>query len=501
MNPVLISWIGATDLKASKEKDTAGAPPGPLLAALKEYKFSAVELIYNYPENEVLPYLQWIQSFVQASISVQFIKLKSPVDFEEVHKAASKHLDYVMQKHPEAELVIHLSPGTPTMAAIWMLLGKTRYPARFIQSSLEEGVKTVEIPFDISAEFLPLVVAKSDTALQQLIEAPVKPDAAFESIITQNPSIEKLKYRATQLAVRNLPVLIIGETGTGKELFARAIHNASPRRDKPFLTVNCGAIPGQLADSTLFGHVKGAFTGAVSDKEGYFESANGGTLFLDEFGELTPEIQVRLLRVLQNGTLVRVGDTKETSVDVRLIVATNKDLIKEVAAGNFREDLYYRVAIGILQLPPLRERTGDIGLLCETLLKRINDELGDQSGKQHKKISTKAKNIILNYHWPGNIRELYATLLRASLWSTGELISDSDITEALFQQPSKNESILFRDINKDFNIQDVMASVAKHYIERALSKHHGNKTRAAEDLGLKNYQTLSNWMSKYGIDS
>ncbi|MCG8339188.1 MAG: sigma 54-interacting transcriptional regulator [Proteobacteria bacterium] len=479
------------------EKD---ALPGPLLAALKKRDFTAVKLIYNYPARDVKPYLEWIRSYDINDFTAEDIKLKSPVDFQAVHGAADRHLSNVKRDYPNAEIVIHLSPGTPTMTAIWVLLGKTKYAAKFIQSSVEEGVKDVEIPFDISAEYLPLLASKNDVALQQLMEAPVRPDAAFDSIITQNPQVDKQKVRASQLAVRNLPVLIIGETGTGKELFARAIHNASGRSNQPFLALNCGAIPDQLVDSTLFGHAKGAFTGANTDKKGYFEEADGGTLFLDEFGELPLDAQVRLLRVLQDGTLVRVGETKEKTVNVRIIVATNKDLLKEVAAGRFREDLYYRVAIGILQLPPLRERTGDFGLLCERLLEQINEEAKDQVGYWGKKISAKAKNIMLNYSWPGNIRELYATLLRASLWSSGKSISENDVKEAMFQQPTKNESVLFRSIDKEFKIQNIMEMVAKHYIERALQKHNGNKTKAAEDLGLKNYQTLTNWMGKYGIE-
>lgn len=501
MKKILVSWIGAADLKAHTDKDMANTAPGPLLSALNEFKFASAALIYNYPDDKVEPYLKWIQSQIETEITSNSVSLNSPVDFQEVFKAANDHLNKTKRQNPNASVFIHLSPGTPTMAAIWILLGKTRYQARFIQSSQEEGAKEIEIPFDISAEFVPLLISKSDSSIQQIAEAPVKPDSAFDHIVTQNPQLKKLKHRASQMAQRNLPVLIIGETGTGKELFARAIHNASPRCYHPFLVINCGAIPDQLIDSTLFGYAKGAFTGANADKKGYFEEADGGTLFLDEFGELPLHAQVRLLRILQDGTLNRVGDTIERKVDVRIIAATNKDLVKEVFDGRFREDLYYRVAIGILQLPPLRERTGDFGLLCDTILENINKEAADQPGYKQKKISIRAKNIMLNYHWPGNIRELHSTILRASLWTNGEKITEEAIAEAMFQPPSSKESVLYRSIDNNFKIQDVMKVVAKHYIGRALKKNNGNKTKAAEDLGLSNYQTLSNWMTKYGIEN
>src|SRR5690554_7031296 len=186
-----------------------------------------------------------------------------------------------------------------------------------------------------------------------------------------------------------VPVLVYGETGTGKELFARAIHNAGPRSDKPFVAVNCGAIPPELIDSTLFGHRKGAFTGATADRPGVFQQADGGTLFLDEFGELSADVQVRLLRVLQEGVFTPVGGVAEQRVDVRLIAATHRNLMVEVAEGRFREDLFYRVAVGVLHLPPLRQREGDLLLLSEALL----DALGKQdTALSGKKISEEARS-------------------------------------------------------------------------------------------------------------
>jgi len=243
----------------------------------------------------------------------------------------------------------------------------------------------LSIPFDISAEYIPQLVKNADKKLTELSYSEAPLSAAFSDIITQNPELKRTIQKAEKIAVRDVPALIMGESGTGKELFAKAIHNSSLRKGKPFITVNCGAIPKDLIDSELFGHVKGAFTGASSNKIGYFEAADGGTLFLDEFGELPEDAQVRLLRVLQSGEMSKVGDSGSMKVDVRVIAATNRNLAAEIATGRFREDLFYRVAVGIITLLPLRERAGDIALLADYLMAKINQEASNQPGYINKK--------------------------------------------------------------------------------------------------------------------
>ncbi|RCW93012.1 sigma-54 interaction domain-containing protein [Marinomonas foliarum] len=382
------------------------------------------------------------------------------------------------------------------MQAIWILLGKTKYSARFYRSSKEQGAQEVKIPFEISAEYTPSATKLTTTQLTELINDGVSSSAAFENIITQNPVMERLKYQAEVLAKREVPVLIQGETGTGKELFARAIHNASSRAGKPFVAVNCGAFPSELVDSMLFGHKKGAFTGASADRQGYFQQANDGTLFLDEFGELEPSVQVRLLRVLQEGVITPVGAVKEESVNVRIITATHRNLMQAIHDGHFREDLFYRVAVGVLSLPPLRERQGDITLLADALLM---DMAKQDVALINKKISANAKNIILSQLWPGNIRELRSTLLRASLWSSEDLLSADDIKQALFDRSQNNTSLLDKDVSQGIDIQNIISDLVKHYIPKALAQANGNKSKAAALLGLKNYQTLTNWMDKYDV--
>lgn len=213
------------------------------------------------------------------------------------------------------------------MQAVWILLGKTRYPAIFYESSLEQGVQQVEVSFEIAAEYVPIANTISTDKLVQLAGLDEPIDAAFGSIVTQSELLLALKAQAQILATKHIPVLIYGETGTGKELFARAIHNAVPRTAAPFVAVNCGAIVRELIDSTLFGHRKGAFTGASADRAGVFQQVQGGTLFLDEFGKLAPDVQVRLLRVLQEGTFTPVGSSQELKADVRLIIVTHRNLM------------------------------------------------------------------------------------------------------------------------------------------------------------------------------
>lgn len=409
-------------------------------------------------------------------------------------------LQAVRRQVPDAEFVYHLSPGTPAMAAIWLLLAKTTHPARLIETSRERGVREVNVPFELSAEFTPSTDRRADEALARLMQGLPPESPAFTSIIHRCAAMKRTVAMAHRLALRNVPVLIQGESGTGKELFARAIHRASSRAGQPFVAVNCGAIPQELVDAELFGHEKGAFTGASAARLGYFESAHSGTLFLDEIGELPLASQVRLLRVLQEREVTRVGATKPKAIDVRVIAATNRVLPSEIHAGRFREDLFHRLAVGVLLLPPLREREGDVGLLIDSMLSSIDAEARSQPDYVHKKLDTAARNLLLRHSWPGNVRELHNTLLRAGIWATGSRITAEDIAASLaVTVPLKGESVLGRPLDQSVSLPGVMADVARHYLERAMAQTHGNKSEAARLLGLGSYQTLTNWLQKYGV--
>ncbi len=504
MKKILISWLGNTDLKSAAQmplRPEEEVGDGPILGALKSLSFTEIHLLHdqNQTPEQVNGFINWLTG--QTPIVVNTIKcsLRSPVDFTDIHQAMDTQLSNLVAENPDADISIHLSPGTPAMASVSVLLGKARYNTRFVRSTREHGGEFVTIPFDISAEYIPQLLKKSDKKLTQLatLEAPLS--AAFEDIITQNPEMKRLIVKAEKIAVRDVPALIMGDSGTGKELFAKAIHNSSLRTGKPFITVNCGAIPKDLIDSELFGHVKGAFTGANSNKIGYFEAADGGTLFLDEFGELPADAQVRLLRVVQSGEISKVGDSKTKQVDVRIIAATNRNLADEIAQGNFREDLFYRVAIGILTLPPLRDRAGDIALLSDHLMDKINEDASNQPNYINKIISIKAKNIILNHSWQGNIRELYGTLLRASIWAEGKEISEEDLQDAMLERPQKPTSDGLPEIGEGVDINEVLDEIREKYITQALKQTAGNKKMAAKLLNIKHYQTLTNWIEKLGI--
>lgn len=291
---ILVSWIGRNDLEATGNKFDGVKSLGPIAATLQAIHFDKVELLYSYPTSQVELYLAWLKKQFPIEINAHAASLASPIDFGEIYEKANNQLSRITTE--KVDLSILLSPGTPAMQAIWILLGKTRYRCNFYQSSIEQGVQLVDIPFELSAEYLPTVQRISSEKLNYLASADLLINPAFDNIITRNPLMKVLKAQAQILAERDVPVLIYGETGTGKELFARAIHKASNRSERPFIPVNCGAIPPELVDSILFGHKRGSFTGAISDQSGVFEQANGGTLFLDEFGELEPNVQVRLLR-------------------------------------------------------------------------------------------------------------------------------------------------------------------------------------------------------------
>ena len=250
----------------------------------------------------------------------------------------------------------------------------------------------------------------------------------------------------------------------------------------------------------LFGHTRGAFSGAVRPHAGHFEAGGGGTLFLDEIGELPLPAQVKLLRALQEKTVRRLGSDKSIAVDVRIIAATNRDLRAEVAAGRFREDLYYRIATGIVRLPPLRERQGDLTPLIDHFLAAANRKFADQPGVEQKTLSPPARNLLLRHPWPGNVRELQATIDRLALWAPGAAVTADDVREELLRTVQDEPAdLLGRPLGNGLEISTLVADLARHYLGRALAEAEGNKTRAAELVGLPSYQTLTNWMKRYDV--
>jgi transcriptional regulator with GAF, ATPase, and Fis domain len=499
----LISWIGNADHDASEKGEVVGL--GPIATALQAgLQFDRVCFLTNLQhERSGAKFCEWLEKKFGLSsslIDLQEMDLVSPIHYASIYEEVSKHLKALGLPREDVDLTFHLSPGTPAMAAIWIMLAKTRFPAKLIQTSKENGLDSVDFQFDLASDFLPEYLQRSGQRIERLANGPQEAAPHFGKIIHKSSAVKSQIQLAQRIAAHDVPVLILGETGTGKELFAEAIRAASDRSQKPFITVNCGAIAPELANSELFGHVKGAFTGATGTRKGHFQEADGGTLFLDEVGDLPPDTQVRLLRALQAKEVTPLGDSKAIKVDVRIIAATHRDLAADVASGRFREDLFHRLAVGILKLPPLREREGDVDLLIDTFLESINADARGKPEAQDKKISLDAKKILISYPWPGNIRELYHSLLRASIWSGGEEIMPDDVRSALLQVQSHTENVMGRALTQGFDLQALLDEISTDYILRALKQTGDRKTTAAHLLGFTNHQTLSNWMKRLELD-
>lgn len=323
----------------------------------------------------------------------------------------------------------------------------------------------------------------------------------FPRIVGEHPSMQAVTQQVQRLAATDSTVLLLGESGTGKELFARAIHALSPRRSHPFVALNCAAIPEGLVENELFGHERGAYTGAGSRKIGKMELAHRGTIFLDEIGELPIAIQSKLLRVLEEKRFDRVGGTQSTEVDVRIIAATNKDLRAAVAAKVFREDLFFRIAGVPITIPPLRERGNDVLLLADAFLDRFRREFR----KPGLHLTEQAREALLAYQWPGNVRELQNTMERAAILSDGNEI-DAAALQLSAQRPSEGQipaGMLNEAFSWEGTMQDVSAR-ALEYVERfkigaALQSSRWNKTRAAEQLGIS-YKTLLTKIRALGLE-
>jgi len=311
--------------------------------------------------------------------------------------------------------------------------------------------------------------------------------SGYPSLIGNSPAINRVRDQIMKVAGTSATVLITGESGTGKELVARAIHAQSARRDKPFVAINCSAIPESLLESELFGYVKGAFTGAVKDRKGLIEEARGGTLFLDEIGDLAPALQVKLLRLLQEGEYKPVGSNTIKKADVRYIAATNRDLQKKIEKGEFREDLFYRLNVVHIHVPSLRERMEDILPLAHHFLRKY----AAIHGKAVKGFSPEATYRLLHYPWPGNVRELENTVERGVIMASGEILKVGDLFPAENQKNSSSPALTIASDPSIFDIpfkeakEKILDEFQSRYILRLLEKHGGNVSQTARECGLK----------------
>lgn len=498
----LITWIGAADHESSESKRVKDL--GPIATALLgEKRYDRVYLLTNYDFNHSRAYCDWLESktgYVPESVDLYGVDLLSPINYADIYEQVSSHLARAGLPNDGVELTFHVSPGTPAMAAIWIILAKTRFPARLIQTSRENGVEAIDFLFDLADDFLPEYLKRSSQRARRLVDAPVALVPEFGKVIHSSGAMAEQIRLARRIAAYDVPVLILGETGTGKELFAEAMHAASARAAEPFIAVNCGAISPELANSELFGHKKGAFTGATSDRAGHFAEAGGGTLFLDEIGDLPLDTQVRLLRALQSKEITPLGQSKPVKFSARVLAATHRNLIQEVAMGRFREDLFHRLAVGVLQLPPLRDRGSDLDVLIDHFLELINADSQGRPEGQSKVLTSGARIALRAHRWPGNVRELYHTLLRATIWTASTEISEADVAAAMLCSTSDQGAQGDLHMSDGFDLQSTLDEVAKGYIREAMAKSGQRKAQAAKLLGFANHQTLGNWMRRLDLN-
>lgn len=519
---ILVSWIGyndlfglAHDLPASRQKKLLEAidrrlppkkQPGPIRVLVDNVDFAEVHLISNLPPWIHREYAKWLGG----RPIVHTVRIESPTDYPSIFSAADSVLSQASTEKPEqTDLCIHLSPGTPAMAAVSVLLGKSRYPATFYQTYDGKAWET-EIPFDLVVDYVPELLRAPDGSLQHLAARSPQEVAGFEDIVGQSQAIRLAVGRAQKAAIRDVPVLILGESGTGKEMFARAIHAASHRKGEPFVAINCAAMPKDLLESELFGHAKGAFTGADKPRSGAFEVADGGTLFLDEVGECGPEMQAKLLRALQpppgagpcHRIFQRLGETRERTSNVRIVAATNRNLLSEVRANKFREDLYYRLAVITLKLPALRDRRTDVALLADALLDQINREFADtEPGYHPKSLSKAALNFVKKHPWRGNVRQLHNALVQAAVMCDGDILKPADLASATAEEDADGpKDIMNVPIGDGFCLKDHIEEIQRHFLTRAMDEADGVLKHASRLLGIDNYQTLDHQLGRLGLD-
>jgi two-component system, NtrC family, response regulator PilR len=351
-----------------------------------------------------------------------------------------------------------------------------------VEAMKEGAYDYIPKPFEVQ-EFKKVVrdAIRTKEASREREEDHLTEGLHFSCLIGESPQMKKVYELIRRVAETKTNILITGESGTGKELVAKAIHEQSPRSERPFVVINCAGIPETLIESELFGYKRGAFTGANTDKGGLFEAADGGTVFFDEIGELSPAIQVKLLRVIQERAFTRIGETHERTVDVRFISATNKSLEQEVMEGRFREDLFFRLNVIEIPMPPLRERQGDLALLARHFLAKYSKELG----KNIKKISTYAMDILGKYPFPGNIRELENIIERSVALEASNIVLPQSLTLSDFKKARQREDRRSTDLGSDgIQLDEVMAEIERDYLVKAMEIARGSRQRAAELLGI-----------------
>lgn len=474
---------------------TKGSADGPVLSLLKvRNDYSKIVLFHTPDRNDAASRTaEIIKEQIKIEVDTVELSISDPTSYREILKSLRPAIRNILDRAGNAFFEILVAPGTSQMHACWLLLAASgEIPATVIHKREEKYVKPgqelVTVIDPLSVEFPRIMPNIMMEEIPAISEEELNQSLQKANIIGKNEGIKEAVRRSALAAGTNVPILILGESGTGKELFARFVHMISTKSSGPFITVNCSALPESLAESELFGHVKGAFTGAIRDKKGLFTLAHGGTLFLDEIGDMPLSLQAKLLRVLQDGEIRPVGATDSSKVAVRVISATNVDLIAAVKEKRFRDDLYYRLSMMSLSLPTLRERSTDIPAIALHILGQWNREQ-----QTTKRFAPDALQHLREYSWPGNIRELKNVIISSAILSSGETMGITDI-----QLPAIHDRPLDQNLPEPaegFIMNNYICNIRDSLIKRALSITAGNKNKAAKLLGLT-AQGLGQHMAK-----
>lgn len=485
MRKVLLTFTGFHD-PFSRGLVGEEDQPGPILSLVAIQRFDVVLLLSTPATQEITgqTLAEITNRHPNVEVRVRDVPLSDPTDYTAILAHLRQHIAAVQDDLQDGVFFIAVASGTPQMHAVWVLLAAGgEIPAKLLHVRPPRFV-TKDCPLvseiDLTAETFPVVRSRISFGAENGGMEP--PDAAAVirqlNIVGDHPAIRRAFEVTQALADSAVPILIRGETGTGKELFARLTHTLSGRPRDRFVPVNCAAIPEDLVESVLFGHSKGAFTGAIQDQRGKFALADGGTLFLDELGELPMATQAKLLRVLQDGIVEPVGAERGRQVDVRIVAATNRDLAKAIRKGEFREDLYYRLCAGEILLPPLRERRSDIPKLALHLLDRINATM-----RHPKRLSQDALARVQAHAWPGNVRDLENVIERSARLCRGGVLDADDL---LITEPIAHADPLdaLPEPEPGFSMDHFLSGARKQLILRAMEIARGNQSEAARLLGV-----------------
>lgn len=478
---ILLTFVGYRDPFVENEEGEV-VRPGPVLDLLRHRDFDQLILFGTEGTTEQLSSLRSHLETSTVDLEEFVLDIEDPTDYTVILSELRGHLQEIQEAWEEANFYVSVASGTPQMHASWlMLVAGGELPARILHTRPPEHVtpeKPAVAELDVQKPEFPEIRAPVQARYVSATFPDIEEAVREVGIIGDHPTIQKAVDMVAAVAPQtSVPILILGETGTGKELFARLSHRLSGHPPDRFVPVNCAAIPEDLAESTLFGHEKGAFTGATERKLGLFDRADGGTLFLDEVGELPMQMQSKLLRVLENGVITPIGAEESHSVNTRVVAATNRDIEHEIEAGNFREDLYYRLNMAEVTLPPLRSRRADIPRLALHFLDLSNEEFG-----QDARLSSRALIRLQNTKFPGNIRDLKNIVGRAVLLTDKEVIEPEDLDDIAPKEEAELEASPV--LHEEFDLKAYLDDIRQKLYRKALEKASGNKSEAARLLAV-----------------